>query len=222
MVIWQYRLGFCVGIFHSPAEGPLTLSYSSSPAVAAHTTHSQCQDLAQSTCKSFRQTLLPVLGSGWRERECSHFSSGLFWTHDDRCSAVRRVLQQESTQAQMPVAEGDEKSSHTLTQPGDPAVLWAVVQPGLQTRCLLVMCFCHEHHMKTCWKTHREQINVKATESSLLGICFHALSPNGSDCHSTKTLSARIQGGAEDVFGAVSLLWAAIAPSKLDVNPSHL
>lgn len=134
--------------------------------MAACATRCQCQDLAQFTCKSLRQTLLPVLGSGWRERErgCSHFSFGLFWTHDDRCSAVRRVLQHESTQAQMPVTAGDgEKSSHTFL-PSQVTLLYAEQQwynlgskSGVSN--LQVTCFCHEHHML---KTSQEPIQCES------------------------------------------------------------
>lgn len=147
---WQYRLGFYIGIFLRPAEGPLTLSYSSSPAVAAHTTGSQCQDLAQFTCKSLRLTLLPVLGSGRRERERSHFSFELFWTLDDRCSAVRRVLQHESTQAQMPVTAGVGRRALTHSRPArwPCCILSSSDTTWTPFRCLLVTCFCHEHVKK--------------------------------------------------------------------------
>lgn len=86
--------GLHIGIFCSSAQGSLAPSYNSSQ-LKNNTIRFHCQNLAQCTCKSWRQTPLLVLGC-WRgrESECAHFSFRLFKTYDDRRSAVGRALWQ--------------------------------------------------------------------------------------------------------------------------------
>lgn len=81
-----------IGIFCSSAQGSLAPSYNSSQ-LRNNTACFHCQNLAQCTCKFWRQTLLLVLGC-WRgrESECAHFSFRLFKMHDDRRSAAGRAL----------------------------------------------------------------------------------------------------------------------------------